>query len=71
MQPTEGTAAAAGPEYTRRRPEGTLLYQLVAQNLDGFVAHNAARGGTLPWFVRREFDSFLRCGILAHGFCRL
>ena len=71
VQPSEATSTVAGSGSTRRAPEKTLLYRLVAQNLDGFVAHNAARGGTLPWFVRREFDSFLRCGILAHGFCRL
>ncbi|RYF08470.1 MAG: hypothetical protein EOO40_07830, partial [Deltaproteobacteria bacterium] len=71
VHPTDSTSPAAAVGYTRRAPEETLLYQLVAQNFDGFVADNAARGGILPWFVRREFDGFLRCGILDHGLCRL
>ena len=71
MQLADATAAAAGPQYTRRSPETTLLYQVVAHNLEAFLSDNAARGGTLPWFVHREFEGFLRCGILAHGFCRL
>ena len=27
--------------------------------------------GRLPQFVKEEFDAFLECGILAHGFLRL
>ena len=30
-----------------------------------------ATGASLPQFVRDEFDAFLECGILAHGFLRL
>ncbi len=33
-------------------------------------AENAA-GADLPQFVKDEFDTFLECGILAHGFLRL
>ena len=54
--------AVAGTGYTRRTPEKTLLYRLVARHLDDFIAHIAARGGNLPLFLRREFDAFLRCG---------
>jgi len=31
----------------------------------------AQTGASLPQFVRDEFDAFLQCGILAHGFLRL
>ena len=31
----------------------------------------AAAGADLPQFVKDEFDAFLECGILAHGFLRL
>lgn len=31
----------------------------------------AATGADLPQFVKDEFDTFLECGILAHGFLRL
>jgi hypothetical protein len=30
-----------------------------------------ASGAELPQFVKDEFDAFLECGILAHGFLRL
>jgi hypothetical protein len=30
-----------------------------------------AAGADLPQFVKDEFDAFLECGILAHGFLRL
>ena len=31
----------------------------------------SATGTGLPPFVKDEFDAFLECGILAHGFLRL
>jgi ribosomal protein S27E len=36
-----------------------------------FVQSEEATGARLPQFVRDEFDAFLECGILAHGFLRL
>ena len=57
--------------YVRRTPEQTLLYQTVARHLDSFSQSNAERGGVLPWFVMREFEGFLKCGILAHGLVRV
>ena len=42
------------------------------QHTASFFAHTeASTGGELPWFVKDEFDAFLECGILAHGFRRL
>jgi hypothetical protein len=42
------------------------------QPANGFVAdHMTATGAWMPQFVRDEFDAFLECGILAHGFLRL
>src|SRR5918996_4159419 len=58
--------------YERRRPEETILYQLVQQNLESFLAQVETESGSgLPEFVKDEFDAFLACGILAHGFLRL
>jgi glycine/D-amino acid oxidase-like deaminating enzyme len=34
-------------------------------------AHRGRRRAPLPRFVKDEFDAFLECGILAHGFLRL
>jgi ribosomal protein S27E len=36
-----------------------------------FAQAEAAAGADLPQFVNDEFDAFLECGILAHGFLRL
>ena len=30
----------------------------------------AVAGASLPSFIKDEFDAFLECGILAHGFLR-
>jgi hypothetical protein len=36
-----------------------------------FEQAESAAGADLPQFVKDEFDAFLECGILAHGFLRL
>ena len=66
-------AAAGNPvHYERRRPEETTLYRLVQEHAETFFAHiEAETGANLPQFVKDEFDAFLACGILAHGFLRL
>jgi len=58
-------------DYERRRPERTLLYQLVAEHYPRFLALLATQGRSLPAYVQREFDDFLKCGILEHGFLRV
>ena len=58
--------------YERHRPEQTTLYRLVQQHAATFFAQaEDAAGADLPQFVKDEFDAFLECGILAHGFLRL
>ena len=45
---------------------------MISEHLDTFLAQVEAHTGTaLPQFVQDEFDAFLECGILAHGFFRL
>ncbi len=36
-----------------------------------FSAHLGGRGRELPGYVQREFDDYLKCGRLEHGFLRL
>ena len=49
-----------------------MLYRLVQQNAATFFAQaEDAAGADLPRVVKDEFDAFLECGILAHGFLRL
>jgi Transposase zinc-binding domain/Putative transposase len=58
--------------YERHRPEQTTLYRLVQENVATFFAQVELASGTeLPQFIKDEFDAFLECGILAHGFLRL
>ncbi len=48
----------SGPQgYRRRRPEATVLYQVVARELTTFLARVESREGPgLPGFVRRELS---------------
>src|SRR5450432_3347431 len=65
----ESTGAGAR-HCERHRPEATLLYQLVCEHVSTFVREVEASGGSVPRYVRRAFDTYLECGILAHGFAR-
>ena len=62
------------PGYPQRRPEHTVLYQVVAQHLETFLQEARDRsehGFGYPRFIERTFRRYLQCGIFAHGFCRL
>ncbi len=55
--------------YIPRRPEQTLLYRTIREQLESFLAHSCDRGHPVPRFVEQELRAFLRCGVLAQGFC--
>jgi hypothetical protein len=60
--------------YRPRRPETTVLYRIVADNLETMLAQareRSAYGFGLPRHVERTFTDYLECGILAYGFCRV
>ena len=57
--------------YARHRPEQTRLYQIVQTHYPVFLAELAARDRTLPATVQREFEDYLSCGRLEHGFLRV
>ena len=63
-------AAATHPHTPRHRPRG-LLHRTVARAWPLLQRAAAERGGSWPFFVQREFDKYLRCGCLEHGFMRL
>lgn len=65
--------APAVATYEPRDPSQTLLYTVVADHLETFLASLDADPDTtgLPAYVQREFYDSLQCGILAHGFLRL
>ena len=66
----DARTARAG-EYAQHRPEQTLLYPLVEAHYPAFVAHLGARERMLPAHVQREFEDYLKCGRLEHGFLRV
>ncbi len=59
--------------YAPRDPSHTVLYHVIADHLETFLASLDADPDAkgLPAYVQREFDAYLQCGILAHGFLRL
>ena len=58
-------------KYQRRQPELTPCYQIVQEELLTFLKDRELEGRPLPNYVIKEFDAYLKCGILAHGFLRL
>jgi hypothetical protein len=65
--------APAVPTYAPRAPSRTVLYHVVAEPLETFLAslNDDPEATGLPAYVQWEFYDYVRCGILAHGFLRL
>lgn len=59
------------PDYDRHRPEESVLYRTIARHWNTFLATTEQNEGPIPDYVQREFDDFLKCGVLAHGFLRV
>lgn len=64
-------SSAARYQYKRRRPEETLLYKVIADNIETFIAQRECEGRPLPKYISEEFKSFLTCGLPQFGFWRL
>ena len=60
--------------YRRAEPERSVLYRIVAAELDGQLINLAVldvyRTG-LPKHVAREVEAYLSCGLLCRGFARV
>src|SRR5215471_18299895 len=65
--------APAVATYVPRDPSHTVLYHVIAEHLETFLASLAddPEATGLPAYVQRKFYDYLRCGIFAHGFLRL
>ena len=57
--------------YVRHRSERTLLYQIVDEYYPAFKQHLEAQEAYLPGYVEQEFEGYLKCGRLEHGFLRV
>jgi len=72
-----GRAACLDPAvtglYQPRRPQGTILYKLIQENLETFLARAREAcidDDPIPAYVERTFRKYLDCGIMARGFAR-
>jgi hypothetical protein len=64
--------ASLAPPYVPRKPAETILYKLVQQHLESFLAYAREHyEGGLPRYVEQEFRAFLACGDFSRGFTRL
>ena len=65
--------APAVATYEPRDPSSAVLYKVIAEHLETFLAslHDDPDAKGLPDYVQREFYDYLQCGILARGFLRL
>ena len=57
--------------YMRRIPQETSLYKAVSQYFDPFVKELEATGKSLPSFIKKTFNQYLKCGHLIYGSVRL
>ncbi len=66
-----GALASLAPAYAPRRPTETVLYRLVREHLESFLAYAREHyDGGLPAYVEAELRSYLKCGVFAEGFTR-
>jgi hypothetical protein len=52
-------------------PGTTLLYQLVQEYCPALKVYLTDQGSELPGYVEQEFEDYLKCGRLEHGFMRV
>jgi hypothetical protein len=57
-------------QYIPRNPEQTVLYQVIAEQLETFLARRQPTEAAAAC-VQREFRKYLTCGLAEHGFLRL
>ncbi len=59
--------------YQRHEPEKTVLYEVVSKNWETFRAWLEADPDSpgIPKYVRKEFEAYLKCGVLQYGFLRV
>jgi hypothetical protein len=63
--------ATLAPAYLPRRPTETVLYGLVREHLESFLARAREQyDGGLPHYVEAELRAHLRCGVFSEGFTR-
>ena len=63
--------AAAARKYSPHDPTQTVLYKIIAEHLETFLAEAREQyEGGLPAYVEKEFRAYLGCGLACRGFAR-
>jgi hypothetical protein len=63
--------AAAARKYSPHDPTQTVLYKIIAEHLEPFLAEAREQyEGGLPAYVEKEFRAYLDCGLPSRGFAR-
>lgn len=59
--------------YRRHEPENTVLYKVVSENWKTFLAdaERESENQGLPKYIKKEFEGYIKCGILQYGFLRV
>lgn len=57
--------------YIQRRPENTVLHQVIRQNFSKFKSLMNDKEKSIPGYVLKEFEEYLSCGDPTKGFARL
>jgi hypothetical protein len=58
-------------DYERHNPQKNLLYQIIHRHWSSFAAQCEANAHPVPNFIKKEFEAYLRCGVLDYGFVRV
>ena len=56
--------------YRHRDPTKTDLHKIIRENYQQVFYDSEIKGTTFPFHLRREFSSYLNCGVLYKGFAR-
>lgn len=62
-----GMSGWSATKYRPRDPRESVLFKVLETELPAFRAELDEQGNELPWFVIRELERFLHCGIAEHG----
>lgn len=56
--------------YRHRDPTKTDLHKIIRENYQQVFYDSEVKGTTFPYHLKREFHSYLNCGVLSRGFAR-
>jgi hypothetical protein len=59
------------PEHRRHQPEATLFYRVIEEYWPEFQVELAGHGKSLPAYITKEFEGYLKCSRLECGFLRI